>query len=69
MIPGTYAEWRHCIEHECKIELSPSFISERLATLRNESGEDRIRFTRRYGDGHLKQVIGWFERALREIAH
>jgi hypothetical protein len=69
MIPGTYAEWRHCIERECKIELSANFIAERLATLRDESSEERNRFTRRYGDGHLKQVIGWFERALQEIAH
>jgi len=40
-----------------------------LATLRDEACEERNRFTRRYGDGHLKQVIGWFERALQEIAH
>jgi hypothetical protein len=69
MIPGAYAEWRPCIERECKLELSAGFIAERLATLRDEASEETNRFTRRDGDGHLKQVIGWFERALQEIAH
>ncbi|MEM1435921.1 MAG: hypothetical protein AAGG11_17820 [Pseudomonadota bacterium] len=65
--PETYDEWRHCITVECGIPLTQAFITERLATWRNERSEETTRFRKLYGDGHWRSVVSWFERAEAEV--
>lgn len=63
VIPETYAQWRHCIEVECGIPLTPDFINARLQALAQPRGEEAGRFAGLYGAAHLERVIGWFRRA------
>lgn len=65
-VPGNHAEWRHCIEVYCRIELSRGCIEQRLAELRDERVLHTRQFTDRWGHEHLQRVIHWFERALAE---
>jgi hypothetical protein len=62
-IPATYADWRHCIEHDCRQPLSAEFIAERLAALRDPANPHTRDFTRLYGEAHLHAVMGWFSQA------
>jgi len=61
VIPQTFAQWRHCIEVECRIPLEPVFIQQRLAQLRDLTCEDTRRFSGLYGQAHLDRVTSWFE--------
>lgn len=63
-IPETFEEWRHCIEHECRIKLTREYIEQRLAILHKPSHEATQRFIHHYGEHHWQQVVSWFERAL-----
>lgn len=65
--PENYEQWKHCITVECRIPLTPSFVSQRLASWRNDSSEETLRFRRLYGDGYWQLVISWFEQAEREL--
>ena len=65
--PETYEQWKHCITVECGIPLTPDFVSQRLSSWRDESSDETRRFRRLYGDGHWQSVIGWFERAEKEL--
>jgi hypothetical protein len=64
MIPQTYEEWRHCIEVDCGLSLTPAFIAERLAELSQPDHERTRQYVRLYGEPHRQRVIGWFEQAL-----
>lgn len=63
MIPQTYADWRRCIEVDCGLTLTPSFIAERIEELSDPRRERTAQFVRRYGDAHRQQVLGWFRQA------
>lgn len=67
-IPATYAAWRHCIEVDCGIALTPDFIHARLQSLRNPRDDATERFANLYGTSHLQSVIRWFEQARAELA-
>ncbi|UTW45097.1 hypothetical protein KFE80_12110 [bacterium SCSIO 12696] len=62
-IPNSYEEWRHCITVECRLELTESFISERIAALQNPRDYSTKKFIQLYGQHHLQKVLGWFEQA------
>ena len=62
-----YAGWRVCIEVHCGIPLTPAFIAERLAELRQRWHPSTRRFVELYGEEHLACTIGWFERAEAEL--
>ena len=68
MIPETYERWRRCITVDCGLELTPAFIEERLAELRDASAHRPRRFVEFWGEAHRARVIGWFERARREVS-
>ncbi|WP_255405882.1 hypothetical protein [Nitrosovibrio sp. Nv4] len=40
IIPRTFGEWRHCIEHDCGVRLPREFIEKRLAILRAPRHEE-----------------------------
>ena len=63
-IPRSFDAWQHCIEHECGIPLTPSFIQERLAVLGDTGNAETQRFARLYGEAHRQQVFAWFTAAL-----
>ena len=64
VIPQNYAQWRHCIEVDCGIELTPTFISARLDALTRPDSDEARRFASLYGTPHLRRVLAWFHAAL-----
>ncbi|MEM8546741.1 MAG: hypothetical protein AAGF46_01135 [Pseudomonadota bacterium] len=66
--PRTYEQWHNCITVECGIPLTAKFVAQRLEVWRDESAQETARFRQLYGDEHWRAVIGWFERAEKEVA-
>ena len=66
--PQNFDEWKYCITVECGIELSASFIAQRLLVWRDENHEETRRFRQRFGDNYWHSVIGWFTQAEEEFA-
>ncbi|MEM9357824.1 MAG: hypothetical protein AAGB04_16600 [Pseudomonadota bacterium] len=64
----TYEDWKHCIVDLCQVPLTKSFVTERLAELRDESNDRTRKFVSKWGDNHRKQVVAWFEQAEIELA-
>ena len=67
MIPSNYQEWKNCITQDCKIELSNSFIEQRLLILKNSDTEETLKFKELYGENHLINIITWYETAIHEL--
>ena len=67
IIPHNYATWHHCITVDCKIELTPEFISERIASLQDEKDFRTEQYVKLYGDEHRKNVLGWFQQAQKSL--
>ena len=63
----TYNDWKHCITVLCGIPLTPAYVEERLAALRDPSDHGRQKFVASWGEPHLERVIGWFEQAKGEL--
>ncbi len=63
IIPQNYEEWRHCIIVECGLELTPSYIEERIASLQDEKVFYTKQFIQLYGQQHHKKVLDWFKQA------
>lgn len=63
VIPRSLEEWRHCIEVECGIALTPQYIAQRRQALARSDSEEVQQFRRLYGDRHWRAVRGWFEQA------
>ncbi|MDP1542725.1 MAG: hypothetical protein Q8L99_06185 [Polycyclovorans sp.] len=68
VIPATYREWRHCIEVECGIGLTPAYLAERLTALRRSDSQEVRRFAPLYGADHWQRVVSWFEQAAMELS-
>ena len=66
MIPTNYTEWRHCIEIDCGITLTPAFAEERLKILQAKNEPYVIGFIKMYGQPYTNQVISWFTYFLQE---
>lgn len=65
--PENYEQWHHCITVDCGIDITPDFVSQRLAVWRNADNQETQRFADLYGDDYLQAVIGWFEKAAAEL--
>ena len=63
----TYDDWKHCITVLCRIPLTPDYVEQRLAALRNPDDHGTQKFTATWGEAHLARVTGWFEQAKREL--
>ena len=63
----TYDDWRQCITVHCRIPLTPDYVEQRLAALRDPSDHGTQKFIAAWGEAHLACVIGWFEQADREL--
>lgn len=67
IFPTSYENWRRCIVEKCRCPLTADYIAQRLAALRDPANAHTRDFLRVYGAAHLQTVIGWFERAQREL--
>ena len=63
----TYDDWKHCITVLCGIPLTPDYVEECLAALRDPADFKTQKFVAAWGEAHLAHVIGWFEQAEREL--
>ena len=61
IFPKTFDEWRHTITVKGGIELTPSYVSERIAILKNEKDSSTQNFIKLYGKEYHQQVTSWFE--------
>jgi hypothetical protein len=68
MIPVTYSAWRQCIEVDCGIPLTETFIRERIAALHDLRDFRTEQFVRCYGQAHLDRVRAWFMQALSDCS-
>ena len=59
MVPTTYNDWRHCIEVDCGVKLTPQFIEERLTVYTDVTSAETQRFIAMYGETHLKNIVQW----------
>lgn len=67
-LPRNFQEWQHCITVDCGLELTPKYISERIAALQNEKDHHTRRFVELYGRPYLEQVLTWFKQAESAVA-
>jgi len=65
IIPQNFDEWRHCIVVDCGLELSQSFIEQRISSLQDMSEHYTQQFVHKYGPEHHQRVLGWFEQARK----
>ena len=63
----TYDDWKHCITVLCRIPLTPAYVEQRLAALRDPADNGTQRFIATWGEAHLARVIDWFEQAARKL--
>ncbi|MFL9927111.1 hypothetical protein PQR62_22755 [Herbaspirillum lusitanum] len=59
-IPRSYQAWRHCIEQDCGIALTPAYVAARLQILQQKEEQETARFIRLYGELHWRNVVTWF---------
>lgn len=64
MIPETYEAWRTCIERDCGIRLTTTFVQERIAVLSDAKNAETKRFAALYGEFHLARVLDWYRQSL-----
>jgi hypothetical protein len=61
MIPQTFEEWRNCIVHDCKIDLTKEFAAQRLAVYMNKNNAESQKFISLYGEQHLSNIKQWLQ--------
>ena len=67
VIPTNFNEWKHCIEVDCGLALTPEFIEQRIAALENAKDYYTERFLKLYGQPYLDQVLTWFKQAQQSL--
>jgi len=65
--PHGYRAWVHCITVDCGIPITPAFVAARISILQQLGHDETRRFRHLHGDIHWRAVLGWFERAAREV--
>jgi len=66
MIPQTYEDWKNCLVHDCKINLTEDFVRQRLRVYSNKENFETKKFVSLYGQQHVKNIIEWFSLTLKE---
>jgi hypothetical protein len=64
MIPQTFEQWKHCIEHDCKVKLTKEFAQKRLSIYQDNGKIEREKFKTLYGEKHLQNIIQWYNQIL-----
>lgn len=65
MIPQTFEQWRSCIINDCKINLTEDFARQRLIVYRDQENPETRKFVKLYGKQHLRNIVEWFTRIIR----
>ena len=65
---SNYDDWKHCITVECGIPLTPDYVEQRIAALKDPQNHHTQKFKSTWGEAHLNKVIGWFEAAKQDIS-
>lgn len=60
MKPQTFNDWKKCIVHDCKINLTPEFATLRLKVYQDKQNAETKKFISLYGEQHLQNIITWF---------
>ena len=63
IIPQNYDEWHHCIVVDCGLQLTETYIAERISSLQNPEDYYTQQFVKLYGQQHLENVLSWFVQA------
>ena len=63
MIPQSYDAWLNCITVDCKIEMTPQYVTERIRILSNTKDAETQNFKKLYGEAHLQNIVAWFHQA------
>jgi len=63
----SYEDWKHCITVLCRIPLTLDYVEQRLAALRDPEDPGTKKFVATWGEPHRVHIVGWFERAEREL--
>ena len=66
MIPETFNDWKNCIINDCNINLTKSFIEERLEVFQNNNNSETKKFISLYGKQHLQNIINWLNASLKQ---
>lgn len=64
MIPQTFNDWKNCIIHDCKINLTREFARQRLAVYQDKSNPETFKFIELYGESHLQNIINWYKQIV-----
>lgn len=59
----TYEEWHEAITQRSGLTLTKTYCEERIRALSDPKDASTRDFVRLYGEGYLRKVISWFERA------
>lgn len=65
MIPRNFDEWKNCIVNDCRIELTKTFVQQRLSVYENAKHPETRKFIELYGQQHLEDVIFWYQKVRR----
>ena len=68
MIPQSYNKWLYCITVDCKIEMTPQYVAERIAILSDVKQAETQNFRKLYGEGHYQNVVSWFKQTALKVA-
>lgn len=68
MIPQSYNDWLRCITVDCKIDMTPQYVAERIAILSDAKQAETQNFKKLYGEAHLQNVVAWFGQAAVKMA-
>lgn len=66
-IPHSFDQWKHCIEHDCGIQLTKEFVSQRLKVYENLKNTETKKFVSLYGKSHLDNVVYWFQKIAKQL--
>lgn len=61
MIPKTFDQWKHCLIHHCKIDLTKEFAAQRLKIYEDGNHPETLEFQKFYGKEHLNNIVQWFK--------
>lgn len=63
LLPQNYEAWHRCITVDCGLELTPSFIQQRIELLQNKRDHHTKKFIDLYSERYCEIVIEWFRHA------
>ena len=63
IFPRHFEAWKKCITEKCKIELTQSYVNERIAVLSDPLSQERKRFEETFGAHWTSTILKYFKQA------